>query len=158
MSRLPTFLLALACCSYAIAAQAASGRVVKVLPLLLDHQGKHALLPSLYERDAYQVYLRDHPEMRSGMKFAIEWKGRTSPNKPLILRVELRGIAHGTLPRTMQIQKFVFPRRLAGWTDLVLSGDDYALFGEMTAWRVSLWEQGTWEDEVLLSEQTSFLW
>src|SRR5437899_2397501 len=36
-------------------ATAATGRIIKVLPHLLDLQGHHALSPSLYDRDAYQA-------------------------------------------------------------------------------------------------------
>jgi len=46
--------------SATFASDAASGRVVKVLPLLLDLKGRDAVSPSLYDRDAYQVYLRQH--------------------------------------------------------------------------------------------------
>ncbi len=35
------------------AAGAASARIAKVLPQLLDLEGRHALSPSLYDRDAY---------------------------------------------------------------------------------------------------------
>ena len=41
-------------------AQAATGRVIKVLPQFLDLKGRNSLTPSLYERDVYQNVLRDH--------------------------------------------------------------------------------------------------
>ena len=37
---------------------AATGEVVKVLPFLLDTHGQIAKSPSLFDRDAYQAYLR----------------------------------------------------------------------------------------------------
>ena len=40
-----------------------SGRILKVLPHLLDGKGHHTLSPSLLERDAYQAELRLHPEI-----------------------------------------------------------------------------------------------
>ena len=52
----------------------ATGRVIKVLPHFLDLQGRAALSPSLYDRDAYQAVLRDHPEKRSGLRFDMQWK------------------------------------------------------------------------------------
>ncbi len=45
------------------------------------------------------------------------------------------------------------PRWFSSWTALSLKGDAYRAFGEVTAWRVSLWS-GT----QLLGEQKSFLW
>ena len=39
------------------------------------------------------------------------------------------------------------------WTQLMLSGEDYKNFGELVAWRATLWE-----GETLLSEKRSFLW
>ncbi|RME89825.1 MAG: hypothetical protein D6766_14185, partial [Verrucomicrobia bacterium] len=43
------------------------GRIAKVLPHWLDREGRHALAPSLFERDAYQHHLRTHPEERGGL-------------------------------------------------------------------------------------------
>ena len=43
------------------AADAAGGRVYKVLPQYLDQKGRESLTPSLYDRDAHQAYLRIHP-------------------------------------------------------------------------------------------------
>ena len=63
-------LIVLTLCCLAMAASAAaelSGKVVKVLPHYLDLEGRHTLSPSLYERDAYQAVLRQHPERRSGI-------------------------------------------------------------------------------------------
>ncbi len=39
-------------------ATAAPAKVIKVLPHFLDQKGRHALSPSLYDRDAYQAHLR----------------------------------------------------------------------------------------------------
>src|SRR5262249_3609247 len=52
----------------------ATARLVKVLPQLTDRQGRVALSPSLYERDAYQAYLRKHQEERGGIRFQVQWK------------------------------------------------------------------------------------
>ncbi len=140
-------------------AQAASGKVIKVLPLLLDHKGRHMLSPSLYERDAYQAVLRDSPDLRSGMKFSVQWKAKGKTRGGLLLRAELRGIAQGNLPRQMVLEKIVTPGRwFTTWTELSLAGDQYAAFGEVTAWRITLWQKGPWDEELLLGEQKSFLW
>jgi hypothetical protein len=134
-------------------AVATTGRVIKVLPHFLDLKGRHALSPSLYDRDAYQAQLRQHPEQRSGMRFDLLWKAKADTNTTLKLRVELRGIAQGNLPRQKTLENEVKPRRLGHWTSLTLQGDDYRNFGEMTAWRVTLWD-----GDQLVGEQKSFLW
>jgi len=133
---------------------AATGRVLKVLPTLLDLQGKHALSPSLYERDAYQAYLRKHPEKRGGMRFDVEWKTHGGVFEPVKLRVELRGIARGDVPGATTLETSLKPGGWFNhWACLKLAGEDYRKFGDVTAWRVTLWE-----GDQLLSEQKSFLW
>lgn len=139
----------------AIPAPAPSGKVIKVLPHFLDLDGRHTLSPSLYERDAYQAFLRSHPESRSGIRFDIQWKVTNPvPSPPLKLKVELRGITEGKLPRQRVLEKEVqTKRKYSHWTGIDLTGFDYVDFGEVTAWRVTLWQ-----DQQLLGEQKSFLW
>lgn len=145
------FLAALLAC---FGAQGATGQIKKVLPLFVDRQGREALSPSLYARDAYQVILRDNPEKRSGLKFAVNWKAKGPRWQPLTIRVEMRGIAEGALPREKTLEKTVQPRRwFSSWTGLFLTGEQYERLGQVTAWRVTLWE-----GDSLLSEQKSFLW
>ena len=45
------------------------------------------------------------------------------------------------------------PGWFGGWTTFTLDGDSYQSFGDMIAWRVTLWEEN-----VMLGEQKSFLW
>jgi hypothetical protein len=133
---------------------AAQGRVIKVLPHFLDLDGHHSLSPDLYQRDAYQAYLRSHPEKRSGIRFDVQWKAKGPSGGALILRAELRGIAQGTLPKSITLEQPVeLKGRFSHWTGLALTGEDYEQFGEVTAWRVTLWENGQ-----MLGEQRSFLW
>ena len=134
-------------------ANAASGRVVKVLPHLLDLKGRHALTPSLYDRDAYQAYLRKRPEEVSGLRFDVKWKSDAPKGTQLKLHVEVRGEAHGKLPVQTAFDKEVDAREYSRWTSLFLTGDDYKQVGEVTAWRVTLWD-----GDHLLGEQKSFLW
>jgi hypothetical protein len=130
------------------------GKVIKVLPHFLDRDGRHQLTPDLYQRDAYQAFLRSHPESRSGIRYDIQWKSKGTTSPVLILRAELRGIAQGDFPRQLTLERTVKPKgRFSHWTGLLLTGEDYAQFGEVTAWRVTLWENGE-----LLDEQRSFLW
>jgi hypothetical protein len=151
--RRPILILAL-CCLVSAAASAATARVIKVLPQLLDLKGQHALSPSLYDRDAYQAFLRVHTNDISGMRFAVQWQASGAGTAPLKLRVEIRGIAHGDLPPTVVLEQEV--KRggwFSHWASLPLTGGDYKKIGEVTAWRATLWN-----GDMLLSEQKSYLW
>jgi hypothetical protein len=143
----------------AVSVSAAEARIIKVLPFYLDHKGRNSVSPSLYDRDAYQAYLRDNPELQSGMRYAVQWKAKGKPARPFLLRLEMRGIVQGSLPRTIVIERLVRPGSwFTNWDDLLLVDEDYARFGKVTAWRATLWERGKFEDDTLLSEQKSFLW
>lgn len=134
--------------------RAADGKVLKVLPQFLDRQGRSAVSPSLYDRDAYQAFLRRNPAKRSALRYAVEWKAGTPATQELKLRVELRGAAGATAPRQSSIEQAVHQHGwFSHWAYLALSEEDYQKFGEVTAWRVSLWD-----GDRLLSEQKSFLW
>lgn len=132
-----------------------SGGIIKVLPEFLDLKGRNSLSPSLYERDTYQLSLREHPERRSGIRYYIQWKTHKPAWEPLLVRVELRGIAEGRLPRqTVLEQALTNPGgHSSHWAELTLNGPAYKTFGEVTAWRVTLWEGQT-----LIGQQQSFLW
>lgn len=139
-----------------LSVSAATGRVVKVLPHYLDLKGRHALSPSLYDRDAYQAQLRRHPEQRSGLRFDVLWRGRAAGATELKLRAELRGTAKGNLPSQTALETEVKIGKSGAttrWASLTLAGDDYKKFGEVSAWRVTLWN-----GDQLVAEQKSFLW
>jgi hypothetical protein len=135
------------------AAEAVTGRVVKVLPLFLDQKGRDAPSPSLYDRDAYQSYLRQHTNEISAVRFDVLWKASAAAGERLKLRVELRGVGAGGIPRRAELEQSVTPRFFRSWTSLKLAGADYENFGEVVAWRATLWDGGQ-----LLGEQKSFLW
>src|SRR5713226_718623 len=86
-------------------AMASNSSLLKVLPEYLDLKGRNSLSPSLYERDVYQVTLREHPERRSGIRFYIQWRSKSPVWEPILARVELRGIAEGKLPRQMVLEE-----------------------------------------------------
>ena len=153
MRRLLLLLLTLGIIVLAGNANAVSGKIVKVLPHFLDQQGKHTKSPSLFDRDAYQTYLREHPEKRSGVRYDIQWKAKDQQSE-LKLRVELRGVAEGKLPKEKTLESTVkAPSGWSRWTNLSIKDEDYKELGEVTAWRVTLWDGDT-----LVDEQTSFLW
>lgn len=147
-------ILILALCLLSASAWAGSGRVVKVLPQFLDLKGRHALSPSLFDRDAYQAYLRIHTNDVSGVRFAVQWKTSGVFWEPLKLRVEIRGVTHGDLPPRAVLEQEVKPDGVfSHWISLPLTGGEYKKIGEVTAWRVTLWDA-----DKMLSEQKSFLW
>lgn len=135
----------------AAAAPAASARLIKILPHYLDQDGRHSLSPSLYERDAYQAYLRKTPTARSGLRFDVQWKGRGLQHPKL--RVELRGSAEKN-PTTALIETVASAGTLSSrWSAVTLQGPDYAKFGELIAWRLTVWD-----GDQQIAEQKSFLW
>jgi hypothetical protein len=132
------------------AAQAESAKILKVLPYYLDQKGRHAMRPSLYERDAYQAHLRKHPELRSALRFDVQWKAFLL--KELTLRVEARGNREGQV-QLVVLETPLKKGLLANWGTVTLSGEAYKRFGVLTAWRATLWSGGR-----QMAEQESFLW
>jgi len=152
------FLIVLVLSFFAVVplASAKGGRVIKVLPEFLDVKGRNAVSPSLYERDAYQSRLRKNPKLRSGLGFFVQWKTKDVDTTNLILRVEMRGV-QGSQLQSHSMEQSVKESRWSGWfgtwSVIKFDGEDYKSFGDLVAWRVSLWNDGQ-----LLSEQKSFLW
>jgi hypothetical protein len=158
MFRLLMILLLLGSLSAAGAADAVpaapSGSVIKVLPFLLDLKGHDAISPSLFDRDAYQFYLRAHTNEISAVRFDVLWGASdTATNAELKLHLELRGHDTNSLPRQMTLEQTVTPHFFHHWTSFTLAGDDYKNFGDATAWRATLWS-----GDQMLGEQKSFLW
>ena len=137
----------------AFAAGIEKGRVVKMLPLFLDLKGHDAVSPSLYDRDAYQAYLRQHPSEISAVRFDFLWQVEHPSAAKYKLRIELRGIGADGKPTRSMLEEEAPPPLLRRWNFLVLGGADYKNFGELIAWRATLWR-----GDQLLSEQKSFLW
>ena len=132
---------------------AADGKVCKVLPQFLDKQGRQSLSPSLYERDAYQFYLRKHSALRTTLQVAVQYRAKGSDWQKLKLRAELRGLLTNsveTLSLEEPVKKSGF---FANWAYFSITGDEFKKFGELVAWRVSLWD-----GDRQVSEQESFLW
>ena len=131
--------------------QAAPAKLVKVLPQRLDREGRHTLSPSLYERDAYQDHLRKHPEACSGLRFDVQWKAL--PGAVLLLRVEMRG-AQGKDETKAVIEANVVKRGVfSKWSAATLWGDEFKKFGDLVAWRATLWD-----GSLMVAEQKSLLW
>ncbi|MDD5141375.1 MAG: hypothetical protein PHY43_14085 [Verrucomicrobiales bacterium] len=153
MRRLLMILLLLGSPLAASAADAATGRVVKVLPLFLDLKGHAAISPSLFDRDAYQAYLRQHTNEISAVRFDVLWSASHADKGGLKLRLELRGTGPDSLPRQTTLEKTVTPHFFRHWTSFTLGGDDLKKFGDVTSWRATLWS-----GDRMIGEQKSFLW
>ena len=126
-------------------------RIIKVLPHLLDAQGRNALAPSLFERDSYQAFLRQNPEQISALRFDVQYKSRAK--EPLALRMEIRG-SKMEIGRARVFETDIRPRRwFSSWGGLRLESGTYAEIGNIVAWRATLWRAGE-----QVAEQQSFLW
>ena len=149
-------LMLIFCCALAFSsiAEAAEGRVLKVLPQFLDEKGRSSLTPRLYDRDAYQAQLRRNPSKRSGLRFAVQWKAKVPATETLLLRVEIRGVAAADPTKTTVKEVPLQPHRwFSHWANVTLSKEEYQKLGEVTAWRVTLLDGQT-----VLAVQQSFLW
>src|SRR5690348_1436186 len=71
-------LLMVTVAAFAFDAEAAGARIIKVLPHLLDRDSRHTLSPSLYERDAYQSFLRKNADQCAGLRFDVQWKAKAT--------------------------------------------------------------------------------
>lgn len=133
--------------------QAADAKVIKVLPHFLDLQGRHALNPSLYERDAYQAHLRKTPAEQSGIRYDIQWRARGMSGRNALLRLEIHA-GKGNSLKPIVVEKSVKPRtRFSRWSSLQIDGDQYKKMGAIISWRVTLWDEGH-----MIGEQHSFMW
>ncbi len=130
-----------------------TGHVFKVLPLLLDQQGRVATSPSLFDRDAYQFYLRAHTEQITALRYDILWNAKKSAGTNFILRLELRGVGANAKPKLKTLETPVTPGFFRKWTSFSLAGEDLKNFGSVVAWRATLSDA-----KGVVGEQKSFLW
>ncbi|MCL4179094.1 MAG: hypothetical protein KJ072_15300 [Verrucomicrobia bacterium] len=134
-----------------MAVEAASAKISKVLPHLVDREGRHTLSPSLYERDAYQARLREQPGEVGGLRFDVRWSVSRDLAEGLRLRIELRGTGEAEV---IQFERPVERRPWYDrWSEVRLDDATYARLGRLIAWRVSLWR-----GPQMIAEQRSFLW
>jgi hypothetical protein len=140
-------------CWLAPVVRAGEGTVVKVLPQLLDLHGRHALSPSLYERDAYQFQLRKNPKLRGGARLAVQWKAKNADWTKLKLRAEMRCLLGDSLHTVTMVEPAVKSGHFSSWSEFRIEGADYKNFGQIVAWRVTLLEA---DHEI--GQLQSFLW
>ena len=127
-------------------------RIIKVLPQLLDLQGRNALNPSLFDRDAYQLQLRLNPQQVSALRFEVQYKTRGFDG-PLLLRLEMRG------SKTALGERHIFETEVkpggwfAKWGRIQLDREMSERVGTLVAWKASLLKDGE-----IIAQQESFLW
>lgn len=136
-------------------ANAASAKVVKVLSHLVDSQGRHAVSPSHFDRDAYQAHLRSNPEKIAGLRYDIQWRSRLVKVPELEMRLELRG-EKLPIDQSVTLSRKVDVRRLdllSSWAQIALTREEFDRVGDVIAWRVTIWD-----GSVMMAEEKSFLW
>jgi hypothetical protein len=140
------------CLLQACTALGGEARIIKVLPQLLDLQGRNALSPSLFDRDAYQQKLLQNPEAVSALRFEVQYKTREIKG-PLRLRIEMRG-SKTALGQRHTFETDVKPGGFfSKWGRLELDRATSDKLGSLIAWRASLLQDG----EVIATRE-SFLW
>jgi len=127
-------------------------RVIKVLPQLLDLQGRNAVNPSLFERDAYQLHLRQNPAEVSALRFDVQYKAR-GVEGPLKLRLEVRGSKTGLKEHHIFETDVKAGARFSKWGHIQLDRATSETIGTLIAWRASLVKGGE-----VITQQESFLW
>jgi len=133
--------------------QAGEGKVVKVLPQLLDEHGRQTLSPSLYERDAYQFTLHKNPKLRAGARLVVQWKAKKVDWAKLRLRAEMRCLLGDDLHTVTMEEPAVKNGHFSSWSEFRIEGADYKTFGQIVAWRVTLFE-----GDHQINQLESFLW
>lgn len=146
-------ILALALLVVCPANAGSSGNIFKVLPLLVDREGRTATSPSLFDRDAYQASLRGHMDQVSAIRYDVEWRAKKSAATNHILKLELRGVATDGKPVMKIFETAVAPGGWRKWTSFTLQSDELKKLGSVVAWRATL-QEGT----TVVGEQKSFLW
>jgi hypothetical protein len=127
--------------------------IVKVLPHLLDLQGKASLAPGLFQRDAYQGQLRKDPKRVSGMRFNVQWKAKGIPADELMLKVWLKTSGRSPNDPLQLTAPIRGNRKLGRWSSVYYDGKLFTDNGQVLAWKVELLH-----GETSLATQTSFLW
>ena len=94
-----------------------------------------------------------HPHLRTSLRLEVLWKAKGVDWAKTKLRAELRGLLTNSL-QTVTLEEPVKKSGFLGsWAEFNIAGDEFKKFGELVAWRVTLWE-----GDRQLSEQESFLW
>ncbi len=132
---------------------APAGRILKVLPHLVDAEGRIALAPSLYQRDAYQARLRQHPELVAAVRYDVNCRVTGRKPSPLKLRLTLRTERQAeTAPVILEttVKPGLFGR---SWQTLTVDAVAYQQAGKVLAWQLELLD-----GDRVIGTRKSFLW
>ena len=134
-------------------ANAGSVKIFKVLPHYLDKEGRHALSPSLFERDWYQALLKADPEKCSTVRFDVQWRNTLSDLNDLNIVIEVRGSKQGE--DTIIVTEKLSPKKSiwSRWKKVKIPEKDFLKIEGINAWRVIIRD-----GETNLREYRSFLW
>lgn len=136
----------------ATTAFASEAKIIKVLNHLEDAQGRIALAPSLFERDAYQLHLRNNSKLIAAARFEVQYKASRSDG-PVSVRIEVRGSKTG-LGQSRTFEAEDRPARwFSSWARIKLDKSTNEALGTIVAWRATVWRGGE-----MIAEQQSFLW
>ncbi len=153
MKMLRAMVMALLLGSLPMVALADGAKIIKVLPHLLDKNGKNSVAPSLFERDAYQAHLRLHPQDVYGVRYDVQWRNRQSHETTLKLRLQIRSDNTKNSTPTL-IETEVKPTRYwSRWSSISIPVDTYKKLGHVISWKVELLS-----GEEVIAQQSSFLW
>jgi hypothetical protein len=134
-------------------ANAGSVKIFKVLPHYLDKEGRHALSPSLFERDRYQALLKANPEKCSTVRFDVLWRNTLSDIDDLNIVIEVRGSKQGE--NTFAVTEKLTPKKSiwSKWKKVNIPEETFLKIEGINAWRVIIRD-----GETNLQEYCSFLW
>jgi hypothetical protein len=135
-----------------LSACAGDARIIKVLPQLLDKQGRNAINPSLFDRDAYQMHLRLNTNDVSAIRFEVQYKAKRVEG-PLLLRLEIRGSKTDLGKREVFETDVAAGGYFSKWGRIQFDRTTSERIGTLVAWRASLVKDGE-----AIATQESFLW
>jgi len=83
----------------------------------------------------------------------VQWKAKNVDWSKLKLRAEMRCLLGDDLHTVTMEEPAVKTGHFGHWSEFRIEGADYKTFGQIVAWRVTLWE-----GDHQISELESFLW
>jgi hypothetical protein len=87
------------------------------------------------------------------MRLAVQWKAKKVDWTKLNLRAEMRCLQEDNLHIVTIEEPAVKNGHYSSWSEFRIEGADYKAFGQLVAWRVTLWE-----GDHQLGQLESFLW
>lgn len=130
--------------------------VLKVQHELLDAEGETtSSIGDLKEKAKYQRELSLDAKRVSGIRFFVHWKAPSSEIPKFAVKIELRGVVPATNEETFTqiIKLYRQTPSFSGWTTADITGNHFAKFGRVVAWKVTLLQDGK-----PMASRASFTW